>query len=119
MQPAPWRAAAAPWPGGAGFGAAGLGAPAAGAGMPGIGAMAENPAVVTTVINVGKKTFFRRNDRWEDSVLTEQQLQNLKQIERYSDEYFALSRQYGKEVAKYLALEGNVVILLGDQAYEF
>ena len=89
------------------------------AGMPGIGAMAENPAVVTTVINVGKKTFFRRQDRWEDSVLTEEQLRNLKHIERYSDEFFALSRQYGKEVAKYLALEGNVVLLLGDQAYEF
>ena len=39
-------------------------------------ALAESPAVATTVINVGKKTFFQRNDRWEDSVLTEKQLQN-------------------------------------------
>jgi Ca-activated chloride channel family protein len=113
------RAGGGAMAGGAGFGAPGPGAPAAGSGMPGMQPLAENPAVVTTVINVGKKTFFRRQDRWEDSVLTEQQLQNLKHIERYSDEFFALSRQYGKEVVKYLALEGNVVILLGDQAYEF
>ncbi|MHB8861795.1 MAG: VIT domain-containing protein [Pirellulaceae bacterium] len=86
------------------------------AGQPGL---PEDATVVTTVLNVGTKTFFRRNDRWEDSVLTDEQLRSVKRIERYSDEYFALSRQHGKEVAKYLALEGNVVIVLGDQAYEF
>ena len=48
-----------------------------------------------------------------------EQLKTVRQIERYSDEYFAFSRKYGKEAAKYFALEGKVVIVLGDQAYEF
>jgi len=109
--------------------AAGMGAiPAAPAGiqpaMPGAASApppseSDGPAVATTVLNVGKKTFFQRNNRWEDSALTEEQIQNAQQIERYSDAYFALSRKYGKDVAKYLALEGRVLVLLGDQAYEF
>jgi Ca-activated chloride channel family protein len=106
-------------PGGAGAAPATTPSAMPGMGMSRTEALAESPAVATTVINVGKKTFFQRKDRWEDSVLTEEQLQNVKRIERYSDEYFALSKQYGKEVAKYLALEGKVVILLGNQAYEF
>jgi Ca-activated chloride channel homolog len=108
--------------GGAGRGAAPASGEAAGPGMPSGGAVsgpAESPPVVTTVMNVGKKTFYRRHDRWEDSALTEEQIQKLQKIERYSDAYFALAQQYGKEVAKYLALEGTVVVLLGDQAYEF
>ncbi len=92
--------------------------PSAGA-LPGLGAAAESSPVVTTVINVGSKTFFQRNGRWEDSALSDRQIQERKQIERYSDEYFALTKQYGNEVAKYLALEGQVLVLLGDQAYEF
>ena len=83
------------------------------------GELAEGAGVATSVINVGKKTFFQRNNRWEDSVLTDEQLKNVQRIERFSDAYFALSRQYGKEVAKYLALDGKVVLVLGDQAYEF
>ncbi|MHB8970787.1 MAG: VIT domain-containing protein [Pirellulaceae bacterium] len=109
---------AMPGGGGGSLSAAAAG-PTTGPTMPGLAGTAEDSPVVTTVLNVGTKTFFRRNDRWEDSVLTEEQLKHLKQIERYSDEYFALSRQHGKEVAKYLALEGKIVILLDDQAYEF
>jgi Ca-activated chloride channel homolog len=114
------RATGGAMPGGAG-GVAASAAPATmpGMGMPATEGLAESQAVASTVISVGKKTFFQRNNRWEDSVLTNEQLQNVKQIERYGDEYFALSKQYGKEVAKYLALDGKVVILLGNQAYEF
>jgi Ca-activated chloride channel family protein len=112
------RQDAMPGGGGGSLSAAAAG-PVTGPAMPGLSGTAEDSTVVTTVLNVGTKTFFRRNDRWEDSVLTEAQLKSLKQIERYGDEYFALSRQHGKEVAKYLAVEGKVVILLGDQAYEF
>jgi Ca-activated chloride channel homolog len=102
-----------------GYPGSGAGSLLPGTALPGKSDAAEDSSVVTTVLNVGTKTFFRRHERWEDSVLTEQQLKSVKRIERYSDEYFALSRQYGKEVAKYLALEGSVVIVLGDQAYEY
>ena len=75
--------------------------------------------VATNILNVGAKTFFQRNQRWEDSSVTEEQLKNVKQIERYSDEYFALSQKFGKEAAKYFAIEGKVVVVLEGQAYEF
>ena len=106
--------------GGGGGAIAGPGAPAMpGMGMPAPASEATRQAVANTVISVGRKTFFQRNKRWEDSVLTEELRQPGQQIERYSDAYFALSQQYGRDVAKYLALEGRVLVLLGDQAYEF
>jgi Ca-activated chloride channel family protein len=117
-------------PGAAPATAAGAGLPAqrgatAGrvAGMPAGGgsgsAAGPGGAEVTNVLYVGPKTFFRRGPRWEDSELTEEQLRRVQQVERYSDAYFALLDRHGKDVAKYLALEGQVVVLLGDQAYEF
>ncbi len=77
------------------------------------------PVVVRSVLNVGKKTFFWRNDRWEDSVLTETQLKNTRKVKRFSSEYFDLSKAAGKDAAKYLAIEGKVIVVLGDIAYEF
>jgi hypothetical protein len=88
-------------------------------GMPGATTGPGGGPDVTNVLYVGPKTFFRRGQRWEDSELTDDQLRRVQQIERYSDAYFALLEQHGKNVAKYLALEGQVVVLLGNQAYEF
>lgn len=80
---------------------------------------ADRPAVTRTTRNVGKKTFFWRNSRWEDSVLTEAQLKGLKEIKLYSDEYFELVSSHGKDVAKYLATDDNIVVVLADKAYAF
>ncbi|MFW6168888.1 MAG: VIT domain-containing protein [Planctomycetota bacterium] len=79
----------------------------------------ERSETEPTVLNVGTKTFFRRNGRWEDSALTDRQLQNVHKIKRYSQEYFELGQRFGKEVSQYLAIEGNVVVVLEGQAYEF
>lgn len=75
--------------------------------------------VVSTVLHVGTKTFFWRNNRWEDSTLTEPQLERARRVERFSAEYFDLQTRFGKEVAKYLAIEQEVVVVLDDQAYQF
>jgi hypothetical protein len=40
-------------------------------------------------------------------------------VKRYSSEYFDLTTQFGQDAAKYLAIEGHVVVVLGDDAYEF
>ena len=107
---------------GRGSGSAGLptGAPGAARGGRRIAeAEVDKTTVVPTVLNVGKKTFFWRNDRWEDSTLTEKQLKNVKKLKRFSQEYFDLSVKLGKDAAKYLAIEGDVVVVLGDTAYEF
>lgn len=80
---------------------------------------ADSTRAAPTVLNVGTKTFFRRNNRWEDSVLTETQLKNVHEIERFSKEYFELYDRFGEGVAKYLAIEGNVIVVLDDKAYQF
>jgi Ca-activated chloride channel family protein len=104
----------------AGRPAAGGGRGGSGAGMmPGKALDPTSVEVATNILNVGAKTFFQRNQRWEDSSVTEDQLKTVKQIERYSDEYFALSQKFGKEAAKYFAIEGKVVVVLEGQAYEF
>ena len=79
----------------------------------------DESSVVQTVQNVGAKTFFLRNGRWVDSTLSEEQEQKVIQITRYSAEYFDLIAQYGSDAAKYLAIEGDVTVVLNGQAYSF
>ena len=57
--------------------------------------------------------------QWVDSTLTDEQEKNVRKIERFSPEYFDLVKRHGKDVAKYLAIEGDVTIVLDGQAYSF
>jgi len=79
----------------------------------------DEEVVVNTVKTIGTKTFFYRGDRWVDSSLSEEEIKDAKSIERFSDAYFDLVTKHGEDAAKYLALEGKVVLRLDDQVYEF
>ncbi|MFP6618479.1 MAG: VWA domain-containing protein, partial [Pirellulaceae bacterium] len=79
----------------------------------------DESIAVQTIQNVGNKTFFYRNQCWIDSAATEKLSKNTRKIKRYSDEYFQLITRYGRDVAKYLALEGHVIVILEGEAYEF
>jgi Ca-activated chloride channel family protein len=102
-------------------GAAPVGLPA----MPGMaggpgqaGSPGDAPAVVTRPPRtVGKKTFYWRNQRWEDSALTATQLEDLQEIKLYSKEYFDLLARHGKDVAKYLATDDDIVVVLSGKAF--
>jgi Ca-activated chloride channel family protein len=106
-----------------------LSAPAAAGGasapMPGMAGVTANAnagreaPVTQTVQQVGRKTFFLRNGRWTDSTLTADQERQVRRIERYGSEYFELIDRHGKEVAKYLAIDGDVTVVLDGQAYAF
>jgi Ca-activated chloride channel family protein len=74
---------------------------------------------VQTVRNVGGKTFYYRNKRWIDSLTTAKQEKDAIVIKRYSKEYFDLITKHGKSVAKYLALEGNITLVLDGKTYSF
>ena len=82
-------------------------------------AAADESVAVQTIQNVGNKTFFYRNQCWIDSAATEKLSKNTRKVKRYSDEYFQLITRYGRDAAKYLALEGHVIVILGGEAYEF
>jgi Ca-activated chloride channel family protein len=102
---------------------------AAPAGRAGAGAPADSGFVVReerekspraqTVQQVGSKTFFLREGRWFDSALTEEQEKHVRNIERYSPEYFELANRHGKDAARYMAIEGPVTVVLDGQAYAF
>jgi Ca-activated chloride channel family protein len=92
----------------------GVGRPGSGAGVAG-----DRPVITRPPRTVGKKTFFWRNQRWEDSILTESQLKAAREIELYSSEYFELVTRHGKDVAKYLAVDDDIVVVLSGKAYAF
>lgn len=102
------KAAAAPAPGNARFAGAGGGRGEAG-----------EQQVAQNVLNVGSRTFFRQGNQWVDSRLNEEKQQKAKKIARYSKEYFDLVAKHGKDVAKYLAMEGEVMLELDGEAYSF
>ena len=79
----------------------------------------DQKVTVQTVQNVGRKTFFRRAGQWVDTSLTAEQERAVVKIERYSQQYFDLITQYGKDVAKYLAIDEPVMVELEGQAYSF
>jgi Ca-activated chloride channel family protein len=82
-------------------------------------ALQDRQVVAKSMINVGRKTFNRRGDRWVDSTLNEEQEKAAKQIERFSDEYFDLVAKHGKHVAPYLAIDEPVTIELDGQVYQW
>jgi len=78
----------------------------------------EREVTLQNVQNVRTKTFFKRDGTWEDSTITEKQKKELIEIKRYSDEYFRLARDLGTDASRYLALEGNLMVVLKGQAYQ-
>ena len=75
--------------------------------------------IVNTVKNLGSKTFYRRGEQWVDSTVTAKMEKKAIKIKRYSKEYFALVDKYGKDMAKYLAIDEPVMLKLGTKVYMF
>ena len=82
-------------------------------------ALQDRQVVAKSMINVGRKTFNRRGDRWVDATLSEEKEKEANQIERFSDEYFDLVAKHGKHVAPYLAIDEPVTIELDGQVYQW
>lgn len=73
--------------------------------------------VLESVRNIGQKSFYRRNDRWEDSTVKADDAKNATRIVQFSDEYFALAEKFGGTLARYLAFDEPVLLSLGGQVY--
>lgn len=102
--------------GGAGFGSA---APLPAAANSYYDAKNDKQVAVSTVQNIGRKTFYRRGQQWVDADVTKEQEQKVQKIERFSQQYFDLVAKHGKDIAKYLAIDEPVMIEIDGQAYEF
>jgi Ca-activated chloride channel family protein len=71
----------------------------------------------SSVKNVGNRTFYRRQNQWVDSQLSEKQQQNAKRVKQFSTEYFDLAKRYGRTMSQYLAMDEAVMVNMDGQAY--
>ena len=71
-----------------------------------------------SIQTIGSKTFYHRGQVWVDSAVDAKMEKKAKKIERYSREYFALIDKHGKDAAKYLAIEGDVIFVLDGKVYK-
>lgn len=73
--------------------------------------------VARNIRQIGRKTFFQRENRWVDSEVTPEEEKKAQRIERYSREYFDLVAKHGKHASQYLGLDEPVVVKLGNEVY--
>ena len=66
---------------------------------------------------VGDKTFYWKNNRWRDAELTEETEKNPTRVEQFSVAYFMLASRDNGRFAKYLALDGPILVRLDEKTY--
>lgn len=70
------------------------------------------------VRQLGTKTFFRKDNLWQDSGVTPEQQKNAVRIKQFSKEYFELAAAHTGTLAKYLAFDEPVLLNLGSKTYQ-
>ena len=74
--------------------------------------------VLDSIRNVGQKTFFLKEQRWQDSTVTPEQAKNAVHVAQFSSEYFDLAASHGGTLAKYLAFDEPILVNLGAKTYQ-
>jgi Ca-activated chloride channel family protein len=74
--------------------------------------------LVTTVRQLGKKTFYRKGDHWVDASIKPDQESKAKTVVQFSDDYFKLARAQSAELNQYLTFEEPVTVELGGEVYK-
>ncbi len=107
------RPASGPSGGGQGGRGGGGGIPAV-AGQP----VARDEALLAeSVRNVAQKTFYRRANRWVDSVVTDEQEAKATRVTQFSDDYFALANRHGRALSQYLVFDEPLLVALDGETY--
>jgi Ca-activated chloride channel family protein len=66
---------------------------------------------------VGQKSFFRKNNQWQDSTVTDEQAKKATRVRQFSREYFDLAAKHSA-LAKYIAFDQPVLVNIGDTTYQ-
>jgi hypothetical protein len=69
------------------------------------------------VQTVGDKTFYWKNNRWRDADVTAENEKTPTRVAQFSDAYFALAARDNGRFAKYLALDGPMLVRLDGKTY--
>jgi len=67
---------------------------------------------------VGQKAFFKKDRIWQDSTVTAEQAKNAIHLVQFSPKYFELAASHGGVMARYLALDGPVLLNIGAKTYQ-
>lgn len=105
-----------PAPGGPAMGGRGPGMGMGGQGMAGMG-LGEEPR--STVRKIGDRTFYWKNDEWQDAALLQDgKLKELEitAIEQFSAEYFELAKKDNGKWSVFLSIEEPILVLIGEKA---
>lgn len=71
----------------------------------------------TNLRQVGQKSFFRKNNQWQDSTVSDEQAKKAIRVRQFSREYFDLAAKHAA-LAKYIAFDEPVLVNLGDTTYQ-
>jgi Ca-activated chloride channel family protein len=117
----------APAPTSSGFGLGGFGGGGFGRGMgrrggPALQGYASSQkgdleTAKSVVQTVADKTFYWKNNRWRDADITDENEKHPVRVKQFSDTYFALASRENGRFAKYLALDGPILVRLDDKTY--
>ena len=77
----------------------------------------KSEAAESNLRQVGQKSFFRKNNQWQDSTVTDEQAKKATRIRQFSREYFDLAAKHST-LAKYIAFDEPVLVNLGDTTYQ-
>jgi Ca-activated chloride channel family protein len=64
------------------------------------------------------KAFFQKQGIWQDSTVTAEQAKTATHVVQFSREYFDLASSHGGAMARYLAIDGPVLVNLGVKTYQ-
>lgn len=73
--------------------------------------------VVNTIKQIGTKTFFKREGKWIDGSLSEDETKNAIKITKFSDEYFDVAKGQSAEFNQYLSEKDEIVVKIEDKVY--
>lgn len=78
-------------------------------------AASDKDVTVSTVRNLGAKSFYWRENRWQDSTVTDEQIKNARRYEQFSDDYFKLAEKHGRTLSQYLVYDEPVILNLDNE----
>jgi Ca-activated chloride channel family protein len=81
------------------------------------GLTVEQKKKTVNVRQVGSKTFFRKDNRWVDAAVTDEEEAKAKRIEQFSDEFYKLARSQSAAMNRYLTFDDAVTVKLGNKVF--
>lgn len=85
------------------------------------GTWAESEKPRARIKRIGQKTFYWKNNEWQDSVISSLKKKptekDIVKVEQFSDEYFAVSKLDDGRWSPYLAVSEPILVRIGDKTY--